>query len=204
MSIQSRLLSVILSLGLVACGGFGRVPTGITTHDFGPPSTLHFAPKVPLRVVEVRAPSWLGSSAMQYRFASERDQRRLVYTENRWAAAPSELIEAALNRALSPVRPQGGGCLLRVDLDEFSQIFDTPTQSHALLEARARLVSPRGDAVLAEERLRYQVAAAEPNAGAGATALRDASLQLAQGIDRWLAGLDHSSGGPLNIDVHCR
>lgn len=204
MSVARLLMAGLLLLALASCSSFGRLPAGIVIHDFGAPHAASYVPRVPLRLIEVRSPSWLGSSAMQYRLAGGQDPRRLVYLENRWAAAPPELIEAVLKRAFSLARAEGGGCLLRVDLDEFSQVFDTPTQSHGLVEARASLISPRADAILAQERLSYRVPAAQPNARGGAMALRDASLMLAAGVDQWLAGVDKSNGGSVNAAVLCR
>lgn len=197
------LLASLLAIG-TACGRLGTLPKGFTTHDFGTPSTIAYTPSVPLRLIEVRSPSWLGSSAMQYRFKHEHDQRRQVYTENRWVAPPGELLEAALRRALSHALPQGGGCSLLIELDEFSQMFESASTSFGLLEARAMLVSPRADAVLAQQRLSFRVPAQSPDASGGAIALRQASLELASGLDAWLGTLDRSSGGALNIDVLCR
>ena len=188
-----RCLACLLAvaLGLAGCAGLGgRIPRAITTHDFGLPSDVSYRPVVPLRLIEVHAPSWLGSSAMQYRFADREDQRHLVFTENRWAAAPTELISSVLRRALTLERPRGGGCVLRVEIDEFSQVFEDAQRSHGLLAARAMVVSPRGDAVLAERRMTHRVAAREASAAGGAVALREAALDLSRAIHEWLGALE--------------
>lgn len=195
---------VLLGLLAAGCGRLGTLPRPVTVHDFGPPSDLSLGPAVPLRLVEVRAPSWLGSSAMHYRFAGEREQRRLVYTENRWAATPAELLEATLRRAMLGALPGGGGCTLRVELDEFEQVFESPASSHATLAARAMLLAPRVDSVVAQRRFGLEVAAPSANATGGARALRDASRDLAVAIDGWLAGLDRARGGALNVADLCR
>lgn len=196
----------VLLCGLLAagCGRLGTLPRAVTVHDFGPPSDLSLHPVVPLRLIEVRAPSWLGSSAMHYRYAGERDQRPLVYTENRWAATPAELLEATLRRAMLGALPEGGGCALRVELDEFGQVFESAGSSHGALAARAVLVAPRADAVVAQQRFGLQVAAPNPNAAGGARALSEASRGLATAIDGWLATLDRARGGALNIADLCR
>ncbi|MCB1957469.1 MAG: hypothetical protein KDG55_17450 [Rhodocyclaceae bacterium] len=200
-----RLLAVAALVTLLAgCGGIGTLPKAITLHDFGHPSPAHFEPAIGLRVVEVRAPSWLGSSGMQYRFADQADQRRLTYTQNRWVAAPAELIQTAMRRAYDLALPEGGGCLLRVELDEFSQVFDSATESHGVVEARALLISPRADALLAETRFSEHVVAQTPNATGGAVALRDASLTLIENVAKWLGRLDRARGGPIDSRSLCR
>ena len=186
------------------CGGVGTLPKAITLHDFGPPAEASYAPAVPLRLLEVRAPSWLGSSGMQYRFADRSDQRRLTYTENRWVAAPSELIQTAMRRAFDLALPDGGGCLLRLELDEFSQVFDSPTASHGVIEARALLISPRADALLAETRMTVNAEAASADAAGGAVALRQASQRLIDDVAHWLATLDDGRGGSLGASPACR
>lgn len=205
MSLFVRLVLPAIVLASVAgCGGLGIRPKPLVTHDFGPPSADRHLPAVPLRLIEVRAPSWLGSSAMQYRLGPGRDQRRQIYTENRWVAAPAELVEATLRRALYQALPEGGGCVLKVELDEFSQVFESAESSFGALEARATVVSPRADSVLAMQRFGIRVPAPTPNAAGGAIALRDASLRLAGDVDAWLGTLDTRRGGSLNIDVLCR
>ncbi|MCB1929755.1 MAG: membrane integrity-associated transporter subunit PqiC [Rhodocyclaceae bacterium] len=199
-----RSLAAAVLAVLAGCGSVGTLPKSLTLHDFGPPGEARYAPAVPLRLLEVRAPSWLGSSGMQYRFADPTDQRRLTYTQNRWVGSPSELIQTAMRRAYDLALPDGGGCLLRVELDEFSQVFDSPTTSHGVIEARALLISPRADALLAETRINVTAGAASPDAGGGAAALREASDRLIDEVARWLGTLDQSAGGSLDARRACR
>jgi len=205
---MNALIRAVAGVGLLAvlsgCGGVGTLPRAITLHDFGPPADFSLDPAVPLRLLEVRAPSWLGSSGMQYRFADQLDQRRLTYTQNRWVAAPSELIQTAARRAFDLALPDGGGCLLRIELDEFSQIFDSENSSQGVIEARALLISPRADALLAETRLNAEAAAPTPNAAGGAVALRQASYALIKDVATWLGRLDLARGGGLNTKEACR
>ena len=196
--------AVALAILVAACGGVGTLPKAITLHDFGAPAEASFQPAIALRLVEVRAPSWLGSSGMQYRFAAQVDQRRLTYTQNRWVAAPAELIQTAMRRAYDMALPDGGGCLLRVELDEFSQVFDTANESRGVIEARAQLISPRADALLAETRLSASVPAPTPNAAGGAQALREASHALIADAAKWLGRLDRSRSGPIDSRNLCR
>lgn len=180
----------ILAAGSVllisACGSLGRLPAQYSVHDLGLPGKPGSPLVLPTRAIQVRAPSWLGSSAMQYRAADADNPTRRAYVSNRWAAAPAELVEVALQRALPPSNPEGGGCLLFVDLDEFSQIFSTPTESYGLIEARLRLSSPRDDAVFAVQPVSISVPATTPDARGGAVALAAATTELATRIATWV------------------
>ena len=111
---------------LAACTGLPKVAPSYAVHDFGGPEpvaarSLGF----PLRNVEVVVPPWLASTAMQYRLAYAQATRRQAYVESRWAAQPAQLVELALKRAIRTGEAgAGGACRLRVELDEFAQVFD--------------------------------------------------------------------------------
>ena len=148
--------------------------------------------------------SWLGSSAMQYRAADPGSLTRRAYVSNRWAAAPAELVELALQRSLAASNPNGGGCVLAVELDEFIQVFPSATQSYGLIEARLRLSSPRDDAVLPSSRCRSRSLRPRPMPGAvrRRSVLLPASLQ--QALPAWLHQLDSEIPGVTTGSARCR
>ena len=53
----------------------------------------------------------------------------------RWSMPPAQLLRQRLREQLSPMT-------LRVELEEFSQLFEAPDQSVGLLRLRATLVQP--------------------------------------------------------------
>lgn len=197
-------IAATLAVLLSACNSFGRLPTQYSVHDLGIPGSTRHALPVSMRAIQVRAPSWLGSSAMQYRAADAGNLTRRAYVSNRWAAAPAEMVELALQRALPGSNPNGGGCVLAVDLDEFGQVFSSAEKSHALIEARLRLSSPRDDAVFAIEPVSIRVPAETPDAQGGARALAAATDQLAAGIAGWIERLDRELPGGFNGSGRCR
>lgn len=174
------LLAVCAALLLAACAGAAK--KDVASFDLGAASVAWKPAEPGLRGVGVFAPSWLGAPAMHYRLLYADPQRRLAYAESRWAAAPGELIERALNRQTSP----RGACRLRLDLDELAQVFDAPATSRVLLEARATLVGPNRDAVLA--RKAFAVAQPAPSADArGSAAAAAAAVQALGGeLGLWL------------------
>ena len=182
---------LVLTLGLcaiLAAGCMGRAGTlaSPALYDLASAQPIQTqATAVPLRSIEVRAPSWIASTAMQYRLAYANEQERSSYAAARWAAAPAELVEQILKRHLDADAARGTGCRLQIAVDEFIQVFDAPNTSRAVLEARATLLSPRGDIPLVSHGFRL----APPGGGdakTGAAAFAGAAAELAGQISIWL------------------
>jgi len=199
-----RLLLCLSVLLLAACGGSAKSVSNVAYFDLG---AVQSAPNnrivATLRTIDVFAVSWLDTSAMQYRLLYAANQRRQNYAESRWAGTPSELLGHALRkRMLSGTA--GGACRLRVDLDEFLQVFDSAKESRALLEARVQLIAPAGGEVLVRRSFSLSRPAASADAGGGAAAMAGAVEALSTELHDWLGGLDQSGASGLNIAQRCR
>ncbi len=198
---KTMLLAALL---LAGCGIGAKSSSNIAYFDLG---TVQAAPNnrivASLRSIDVFAVSWLDSSAMQYRLLYSANQRRQNYAESRWVAPPAELVGHALRkRMLSGAA--GGACRLRVDLDEFAQVFDSAKDSRAVLEARVQIVAPTGGETLARHSFSLSRPSANADAGGGATALAAAVEALSTELHDWLGGLDRPGATGLNIAQRCR
>ena len=91
---------------------------------------------------------------------------------------------AALNRSRNPVLP----FLLRMDLEEFSQLFTAPDTSVGLIRLRATLVeiTPAGERLLAQRSVVVQRPATSADAPGGVRALTAATDAAIEEIDQWL------------------
>lgn len=178
-----RLALAAAVLLLTACAAPTKPPSP-AAYDLGMADVAWRPAGLPLRGVGVFAPSWLAGTAMHYRLLYADGLRREAYVESRWAAPPGELIERALSRQ-TPA--QGGGCRLRLDLDELAQVFDAPQASRVVLEARASLVAPRRDAVLVRQAFAVAAPAAGADARGGAAAAAAAVRTLGGELGAWLA-----------------
>lgn len=196
-------LAVSLSVSavvLVVAGCGAVLPKGAPTfavHDFGPlapvgPRSLPY----PIRTLEVIPAPWLASTAMQYRLAYAQPTRRQAYVQSRWAAQPGQMLEVALRRSVraNVTAVNLGGCRLRVDLDEFMQVFDSESASRGLIEARASLLAPRTDQLLATQGFSLERPAPGADAPGGVAALRDAVQALDAAVLAWLDSLSGSAG----------
>jgi len=178
-----RKLSILLVvLALAACGGTVR-QGDLASFDLGS-AAIAWKPASPrISGVELAAPSWLESTVIHYRLFYADAMRRHGYTESRWAATPGALIERALNRQATA---DGGGCRLRIELDELVQVFDTPTASRVLLDARAILVAPHSDVALAGKSFSVARPADSADARGGVAATGAAVQGLAGEMNTWL------------------
>lgn len=190
------------ALALAGCAG-PRPAAPVDHHDLGPIGTGPNSRIVAaLRGVEVFAPSWLDSPALQYRLAYLGSQQRRSYGESRWVAPPAELLAHALNKNLFS-GDAAGACKLRVDLDEFVQVFDAAEASRAVVEARVQLLAPGGEP-LARHALRVSRPAASGDAKGGVAAFSATVADLAAALRGWLGTLDREGKPGLNIFERCR
>ncbi|AVR88869.1 ABC-type transport auxiliary lipoprotein family protein [Thauera aromatica] len=202
----SGLRGIVAALGIAAalagCSGLNLKPPPMAFYDLGLGAPAGLAPRfAPLRV-EVAAPPWLASSALQYRLQWDDPLRRRSYTESRWVAQPADMLALALERALKP-DGSGNRCRLRIEVDEFVQVFDGIERSRVEVVLRAGLVPPRSDEALAQREFRADVPAPSADAVGGVAAFRAAADRLAGELAGWIATL-HRAGPPLDAGMRCR
>lgn len=173
-----RVVLLLLSLAVAGCAGNNRPVAA--SYDFGD-IAAPVAMSLPVGRVDVMAPAWLDTPAMQYRLAQE-PARRQQFADSRWAAAPAELLAVALRRQLAS--GGSGACRLRLELDELVQQFDAAGDSRVQLAVRARLLPPRGDATLASRSFQLQQEGGR-DARSGVAATARLQRQLAEAIGQW-------------------
>ncbi|WP_175690899.1 ABC-type transport auxiliary lipoprotein family protein [Burkholderia anthina] len=190
----------VLTLALAAgCAGNSAALSNVR-YDLGPASSVVTAGTGPaLKVLDVAAPEGLDSSKFIYRLAYADAQRMAVYRDSRWAAPPAQLLTQRLRSALSSrgaVLEGSDGVrapMLKVDLNEFEQVFDGQSQSHGAITARATLV--QDGKVLGQRTFVARAPSSTPDAAGGAQALAAASDELVSQIVAWV-GVQAYAGTP--------
>jgi cholesterol transport system auxiliary component len=174
---------------LAACAGNSSAPP--VEYDFGPGgATLEEPPRLrrEITVADATAPAWLDSPAIVYRLAYRDAAQPRAYVESRWVAAPAVLFTVQLRQRLvattrSGVLAPGDGvrpaATLRVEVQEFSQVFDAPERSRAVVRVRAVLVAD--GRLLGQTSFALDRPAPSPDAAGGARAL---TLAADAAIDR--------------------
>lgn len=185
---QRGVLRLILVLSLGGC-----VPNNVRLDDgalFDLGETAPTWSASALLGVDVLAPSWLGTSAMQYRLTylgNGEESRRRTYADSRWAAPPAELIEQVLRRHALVAGGKGDalGCRLRLDLDEFVQTFDAAQKSRMVLTLRASLTS-RSSETVSRRAFALERATSSADASGGVAAAAAAVQGLTAELAAWI------------------
>ncbi len=135
--------------------------------------------------LEVRAPAWFDGLGIDYRLAYADSARLREYALARWAGPPAQMIQWRLMRDLgaSAHGQVRAACLMRLELEEFSQVFDSTTQSRGVLRARLQWLDRQRN-VLDEWGLDVSVPAPTPDVAGGVFALRAAVDRLAEQISQ--------------------
>jgi cholesterol transport system auxiliary component len=183
---------------LSACALPERAPAP-QRYDFGPAtvSADADAPAArPVLALRVQSSAALEGTAMLYRLAYADAQQLRAYAQSRWVMAPAELLQQRLRAGLArhytlPPPGEGGARLLYIELEEFSQQFTAPAESHGLLRLRASVVqrTATGDQLLAQRELQLQQPAASADAPGGVRALAAASDAAVAELVQWLQAL---------------
>jgi cholesterol transport system auxiliary component len=189
---------LLLSLALLAgCAATSQSRDGPANYDFGLAGTDKEAnPRVQddLVVAAPTAPAWMDNAGIYYRLAYQDASRPQAYALSRWVMPPAALLGQRLRANIARASkaavftPADGvrvNNTLRLELEEFSQVFDSVDQSRAVVRLRASLI--RNRAVVAQKEFSIERAAATPNAEGGVQALIAASDAAGSSLIDWLA-----------------
>lgn len=202
MQFSSR-LATLATTGVIAaalCGCAASPTVKLAVYDFGPGATrpeptTRMAPLSPVLLAEVETSAALEGTAVLYRLAYADANQLRPYAQARWAMPPTQLLRQRLREKLGAQRTvlastdavAPGTLVLRVELEEFSQLFDAATSSAGLVRVRAtlgRTGSP--PKALAQTSLVVQQPAATADAAGGVRALAQASDALVRQLDLWM------------------
>jgi cholesterol transport system auxiliary component len=146
----------------------------------------------------VQAASALDSTAVLYRLAYSDSQQLRPYAMARWSMPPAELLRQRLREQLGQRRavlnPLDGVASttptlsLRVELDEFSQLFETPDKSTGLVRLRATLahMDAASEKLLAQRSFVVQRPSASADAAGGVKALTAAADAAIAEMETWV------------------
>lgn len=188
-----------------------QTPARPVVYDFGPgavvaaPSTnsLTTSPNgtqalAPIALAGVQAASALDTTAVLYRLAYSDAQQLRPYALARWSMPPAELVlqrlRAHLGQRRAVLNPIDGvasatpALTLRLELDEFSQLFEAPDKSTGLLRLRATLAqtTATGETLLAQRSFVVQRASPSADAAGGVKALAVATDAAVGEIELWV------------------
>jgi cholesterol transport system auxiliary component len=201
---RTAFLSLLLA-ALAGCSVLPEKPVRQTTYDFGPApageaTTTLSRPALVLPIVETGG--LLESTALLYRLGYEDAFQLQPYAYARWSAPPAQLVRQRLQDVLGRERAvldsgaasalaRRGGTpppVLRVELEEFSHLFDSPSDSKGVLRLRCTLLenTPGGERLVAQRSFTVSRPAPTADPSGGVRALTAATEAAAQDIAAWL------------------
>lgn len=208
---KARVVALLAAALLAACSSIAPdKPVRATLYDFGPgpgpgaPAT-GAARQGAIVLADPQAAGALEGASLLYRLAYADGHQLLPYSRARWAAPPARLVRQRLREVLGRDRAvldasesaalarQGGAMppVLRVDLEEFSHVFESATQSAGVVRMRVTLMenTPAGERLLGQRMFEQRRPAPSADAPGGVRALTAATDGVAQDIAGWLAQL---------------
>ena len=201
---------------MVGCSAIDK-PTRPTMYDFGPgglttqrtttpPVSASSATLPTLAIADIfTAGGALENQAVLYRLAYTDAQVLRPYSQARWSMPPAQLVNkrmremlgerrvvltaregVALNRTQNANLP-----MLRLELEEFSQLFSAPDASVGLIRLHATLVdiTPAGERLVAQRGFLVERPARSANAAGGVRALAEATDAAIEAVDQWMQQL---------------
>ena len=181
---KTTLLLLAAALALSACSLAPTVaPKAV--YDLGPaPTATAAGGALAWRIADVTAPPQLAGEGIAYRLTFQQAQRLEHYRDSLWAAPPAALLTQRLREQLAGAPGCSGkpAALLTVNLDEFEQVFASPTSSQVVLRLHATLWPAGAASTPLQQHWRLERAAPSPDAPG-------AVRGLAQAVDEWLPQL---------------
>lgn len=200
---------------LSACAGAGPVST---EYDFGPlPQTTSASALTSLAasapapasapqsiiIADISGPAMLDTQRMYYRLLYADAQQPRPYAYNSWSGTPLQLLTQRLKarvaqagvKVLSPTDAGAGIPILRIEVDDFAQHFDSASHSSGHISLRASVF--RGHHLVDQRSFTRSSPANSADAGGGARALAEASDALAEDLLAWMAALPAPATAPV-------
>jgi cholesterol transport system auxiliary component len=193
-------------LALAACSSIAPdKPVRATLYDFGPApaSAAAAAPQPPIVLADFESSTALESTALLYRLGYADAHQLHPYAQARWSATPPQLVRqrlrfmlgrdrAVLDTTEAAALARTAGAMprvLRIELEEFSHVFDSPTQSFGVVRMRATLMdnTPGGERLIGQRVFAQRLPAPAADASGGVRAITAATDAAAQDIAAWLA-----------------
>ncbi|NEX61388.1 ABC-type transport auxiliary lipoprotein family protein [Noviherbaspirillum galbum] len=195
--------SVCLAAHLAGCGIAPRSSPAMQ-FDLGPAPAAS-APGLPalppVSIADIGVPNWLDRPLMYYRLNYDNPMQPRPYASSRWTMAPAELIEQRLKQrivsaggiALSASDGASNVPVIRIETDDFIQVFDAPGRSAGQVTLRASVY--RGRSLLGQKTVARTVPAPTPDASGGARALAEATDAACRDLIVWLGSLPLQAAG---------
>ncbi|RFP07951.1 MULTISPECIES: ABC-type transport auxiliary lipoprotein family protein [unclassified Duganella] len=196
-AIRNAILVAALGALLGACASKGQTTA---QYDFGPLPQTQTPAQAPaaigsIIVADIVGPAALDTERMQYRllYADARQSRPYAY--NQWTATPFQLMTQRMKariaqagvKVLSTTDAAASPTVLRMEVNDFAQNFDSATSSAGIISLRASLF--RNHKLVDQKTFSRSSPAPSPDAAGGAHALAASTDAVTADVLAWLTAL---------------
>ena len=147
-----------------------------------------------IHVPVVTAPLWLDTPAIHYRLAYHNDAQTMTYANSRWSAPPASLLTQRIKAKIAAdthhmVIKDSSVAIpkyaLHIELEDFSHIFSSLTDSHVSVRFRASIVN-NAHQLVAQKTFGTTQLSTDANAAGAVKAFTMACNQLINELVEWL------------------
>ena len=145
-------------------------------------------------IANATVPLWLDTPAMQYRLDYHNAARSYTYANSRWSSPPAFLLIQQIKQRIAAdthhlvIKDSSVAIAeyeLHIELEAFTHVFSTPSDSHVLIRFRASLVN-NAHRMIAQKIFGTTQVAATADAAGAVDAFTVASSQLTASLVDWL------------------
>ena len=184
---KPRLLCCLwLLVSINACSLWPEAPAPAALHDFGP--ALSQGEGLPWSTAIVTSPDWLQDTGIDYRLLYARPTERRSYTLDRWVAPPAALLQQRLNHDLDTRGPR-----LRLELQDFEQIFAHPDQAQVVMVVQAAIENGDPNQPIPQQEFRFQEATPTADAAGALAAFPGLIRKAENALAAWVRPLARSA-----------
>jgi cholesterol transport system auxiliary component len=147
-------------------------------------------------IPQATAPLWLDNPAIHYRLAYHNAAQSYTYANSRWSSPPAFLLTQQIKQKIAAgthhlvIKDSSVATAdyeLHIEIEEFSQIFDTLTNSYVAIRFRASLVN-NTHRLVGQKIFNTTHATATADAAGAVSSFTVASNQLINELIEWLNG----------------
>ncbi|MBX3630363.1 MAG: membrane integrity-associated transporter subunit PqiC [Nitrosomonas sp.] len=145
-------------------------------------------------IPQITAPSWLDTPAIHYRLAYHNAAQSYTYANSRWSSPPAFLLTQQIKQKIAAdthhlvIKDSSVAIVeyeLHIEIEEFSQIFNTLSDSYVSIRFRASLVN-NAHRLVAQKIFSTSHATATADAAGAVDSFTIASNRLMNELVEWL------------------
>lgn len=192
--------AVLLAILLTGCTLIPREPSSISIYDLGPatvPTPGSLSSRAIIQIADISAPVWLDTQLIHYRLAYHDPARIYTYAGSRWNASPAQLLTERFKQYFSAGNINNSNkdhapanYLLKIDLETFTQIFNTQDSSEVVVQLRATLYESTSRLPVAQQNFSGKRTTQTADAAGAVAAFILVSDDLLNELAQWASGIN--------------